>query len=965
MYKAAPPGATIGRATGASDRNGRAAPVAIEHPAPVPGPRPGATPGASGDLLLTKVAPPRVQPGLLPRPRLRDRLTAALTHDLVLVCTPPGFGKTTLLAGWAAAGDRPVAWLSLDEDDADPARFWRYVVAALGRVRGGFGARTLSLLDGLGVAVGRTPAGQTRPGRPPGEALLTALINELAARDEELVLVLDDYHAVASQAVHDGLAYLLDHLPPCLQLVIAARSDPPLPLAGLRARGRLAELRAADLRFTAREVATYLGDLWGLALPAETVATLGERTEGWVTGLQLAALTLRKRPDAVPFVDAFTGSHRFVLDYLSEEVLARQPEETRAFLLATSVLDRLCGPLCDALTGRADGQEMLEAVERANLFLVPLDDERRWYRYHHLFADLLRARLGRDRPAAVPLLHRRAGAWFEGQGLVRDAVHYALAAGDAVWAARLVETAMEELIWWRGEGATLARWLGALPEDVVRARPRLSLARAIQALVAGHLEEASAGVAVAEGAPAPPDGEPYGPTVGRAASELANVPAAISFVRGAVAAHLGQAGATAALAGQARARLTADDQQLRSVVQVLPAQAAWLSGRLPEAEAAFKRAVADRLAEGRPQWAARALYELGQVQQAGGRLRAAARTYRRGLALLAPPDRPPISGAVLQQIGLAEVLREQGDLDAALTQATAGVDLARLYYTPQPGATGLATLAWIHQARGDPGSARAAMDEAAAAVAGVEAVALFNPVPAERARLLLALGEVDAAGRWASERGLSDEDTLSYAGERDYLVLARLLLARGAPERAAALLHRLHAGAVAQRRSGSVVETGTLRALALAATGDQDAALGALAEALALARPEGYLRLFADEGAPLADLLQRLVVAGRDGHLPAVDGATLDYAVRLLGAVPPAGAPRAAGDAPGLIAPLTERESEVLRLVAAGEANREIAGQLVVTIDTVKKHLTHLFGKLGVTSRTQAIARARALGLLP
>ena len=744
MSKAAPPGATIGRATTASDRNGRAAPVAIEHPAPLPGPRPGAAPGASGDLLLTKVAPPRVQPGLLPRPRLRDRLTAALTHDLVLVCTPPGFGKTTLLAGWAAAGDRPVAWLSLDEDDADPARFWRYVVAALGRVRGGFGARTLNLLDGLGVAVGRTPAGQTGPGRPPGEALVTALINELAARDEELVLVLDDYHTVASQAVHDGLAYLLDHLPPCLHLVIAARSDPPLPLAGLRARGRLAELRAADLRFTAREVATYLGDLWGLALPAETVATLGERTEGWVTGLQLAALSLRQRPDAVPFVDAFTGSHRFVLDYLSEEVLARQPEETRAFLLATSVLDRLCRPpvrRADGARGRpgdAGGGGAGQPVPRPpgrRAALVPLPPPVR-----RPLARAPRPRPARGgAPAAPPggRLVRGAGPG-PGRGALRPGRGGRRLGrppgGDGHGGAHLVA----------GRG----RHPGPLAG---RPAARTSSAPAPGCPWPGRFRRSSR---AAWKRPPPAWPWPRAPrrrrTPSRTRPRWAGRRASWRTCRRRSPSSAGPSPpiwarprATAALAGQARARLTADDQQLRSVVQVLPAQAAWLSGRLPEAEAAFKRAVADRLAEGRPQWAARALYELGQVQQAGGRLRAAARTYRRGLALLAPPDRPPISGAVLQQIGLAEVLREQGDLDAALTQATAGVDLARLYFTPQPGATGLATLAWIHQARGDRDGARAAMDEAAAAVAGVEAVALFNPVPAERARLLLALGEVD------------------------------------------------------------------------------------------------------------------------------------------------------------------------------------------------------------------------------
>lgn len=924
---------------------------------PTPSASPAAGVSVREDLLTTKVSVPRIRPDLLPRPHLTDRITGAMAHDLILVCTPAGFGKTTLLAGWAETTNRPVAWLSLDDGDNDPARFWRYVIAALDHTHPGIGGRALASLGATS--------------RPPGEAFITTLINELAAYDQEIVLVLDDYHVIETRPVHDGLTFLLNHLPPRLRLVIAGRGDPPLPLAGLRARGRLAELRAADLRFTGTEVAAFFQDVWGLRLPAEAMAAIEERTEGWAAGLQLAALSLRDQPDPAGFITAFTGSHRFVLDYLSEEVLARQPEEVRAFLLATAVLERLCGSLCDAVTERTDGQRMLETVERTNLFLVPLDDRRHWYRYHHLFADLLRVRLGHEGADTVAALHRRAAAWYETNGLTGDAVHHALAAGDAAWAVRLIEQTMEDLIWWRGESATLARWLAALPEEMARARPRLSLARALQALVAGRLDAVDTLVAVAEHAPAAAADEPYMPTIGRARSVLANVPAAIAFMHASLAGQRGQAERAAACAREALWCLTEDDHQLRAVVQVLPAEADWLSGRLPEAEAELEAVIAARQADGQPQMATRPLSVLGQVQQAGGRLRAAEQTYRRGLAMLTMPDRPPPSSAALQHVGLAEVLRQQGNLDAALQHATAGIELCRLLAGAQPLAAGLATLAWVRQALGDPAGARAAADEAVQAVQNDEVVALLNPAPSERARLLLAQGETAEAAGWAAERGLSDEDTPSYPRERDYLVLARLLLARGAPGRTLKLLDRIVVRAATSERMGSLIEALTLQALALDAAVEPERALAALTEALTRAQPEGYVRVFADEGAPMAALLRRLVASARRGHVPPPGDALMDYVLRLLGTFPAQGAvdgtvvTRHTAAVPGLVEPLTEREHEVLLLLAAGKANREIAGQLVVTLDTVKKHLTHIFGKLGAASRTQAIARARELGLLP
>src|SRR5690242_6464946 len=492
--------------------------------------RPAAAPAqaaVSGQgVLSTKLHVPPPPPGFVPRPRLAQALGEGLARGRVLVCAPAGSGKAELLAGWARSDGRLVAWLGLDAGDSDPARFWRYVVAALDGARPGLAGR-----------VGPPPPGSS-------EGLVTALINELAAdpRPDEVLLVLDDYHLIDSGPVHESVAFLLENMPPGLRIVLSGRADPALPLARLRARGQLAELRAADLRFTGEEAAALLDEAAGPGLPAAVVAALVARTEGWAAGLQLAGLSLRGHADAAGFVAAFSGSHRFVLDYLADEVLDGQPAQVRTFLLETSVLERLSGELCDAVTGRADCQAMLADVERAGLFLVPLDDVRGWWRYHHLFADLLRARLQAEQPGRVPALHRAAAGWCEEHGLADDAVRHALAAGDAGWAARLVERHVEELLG-RGEGATLRRWLSALPAQSVRGRPRLCLAQAYGAAQGFQLEALEALLEDAERGYAAGGDQPYEPSSGppRGDSVLANIPAGIAFLRASLARLSGDA----------------------------------------------------------------------------------------------------------------------------------------------------------------------------------------------------------------------------------------------------------------------------------------------------------------------------------------------------------------------------------------------------------------------------------------
>ena len=896
-------------------------------------------------LLATKLHVPQPRGGFLPRPRLLDRLAEGMSRSLVLVCTPAGFGKTTLLGDWARRSTRPVAWLSLDASDNDPARFWWYLAAAL---------------DTVGAAAGGLTERLRGPRPVSLELVVPALINQLADLPDEVALVLDDYQVIDSAAVHHSLALLLDRLPPELRVVLASRADPPLPLARLRARNQLAELRAADLRFTPDEAATFLREATGLDLTAASLAALDARTEGWVAGLQLAALSLRGHTDPAGFVATFSGSHRYILDYLTEEVLARQPQQVTSFLRETSVLERLSGPLCDAVTGRADGQVMLEEIERANLFLVPLDDVRGWWRYHHLFADLLRARLEQAFPQRLRELHRNAAAWLERHGLVDDAIQHALTAGEAAWAARLVEQHAQARFM-GSEGATVDRWLKALPPELIPARPQLGVLSAMRALLGGRVDEVGPLLADAERAYA---GQPQEPP----ASGPANVPAMLALLRAELARQHGDLDRTIAFAEQALAGLPEDDHLVRSLVDWTRAVADWLGGRLAQAEPALARIVAAQWAAGEHDLALSVCYELSLIQRALGRLGAARRTCQEALERAAQSGRPlPAVGAA--HVGLAEVLRQRNELDAALDHATQGVALCRQLAYAQPLAAGLTTMAWIRHAQGDPAGALQAIVQAERVRPDLGVVALLNPVPAQRGRLLLADGQVTEAAHWVKQCGVATDDQPSYPQEGEYLVLARVLLAEHTPDLALGLLGRLRDLALSQERAGSLIEVQMLRALALAAVGDQAAALAALAEAFVLAAPEGYLRVFLDEGAPIATLLGKLAATAAKGQATAAR-VPRPYLTRLLEAFDQDGLnvlPRPRHGSvlvAGLVAPLSARELEVLALLTAGMSNHAVAEELVITLDTVKRHVTHILDKLGAANRTQAVTRAHELGLL-
>jgi ATP/maltotriose-dependent transcriptional regulator MalT len=905
------------------------------------------------ELLSTKVAIPRIRPGLLTRSSLLEALDQAAVRELTVVCTPPGFGKTTLLAQWAQLAQGRVAWLSLDPDDSDPVRFWRYVVAALDRAGILTGARVKPLLQ--------APSGVS------SETIVTVLINDLETHPEETTVVLDDYHTVGSRSVHDGISFLLDHLPSWLHLVVASRSDPPLPVASLRAAGKLAELRDADLRFTSQESATFLREVWDLDLSQEAVAALDRRTEGWAVGLQLAALSLQRRSDPGHFVEAFTGTNRYVIDYLSEEVLKRQPDPVRTFLLECSILERLSSPLCNAVTGGSDGQSMLEKLERANLFLVPLDDERRWYRFHHLFGDLLRAQLQRVQPGRAPELYRKAAAWCESHDLTDDAIRYALKAGDMTSAKCLVEEHLGQTLR-RGESVTLQRWLSALPDEAVKSSPALCVALGLMELHLGHLEAVDRLIDHAEHGfdqgQAPLDVEV--PTDGGMVGE---VPAALAILRSELASARGRPEPTNEYATSALAQMAEDERGPRLWGRWLQFLADWMDGRMERAESGFAQILAEARTLPDPHPLTTSCHTLGWVQQARGELTRGLRTYQEGLRYARAGGRFVSFHSGEAHIGIAQVLYARNELDDALRHVTSGIDLVRQVVEFQLPAFGQVTLAWILHALGQSEDALEAMNDACRLLPRSDVVTMFSPAQTERARLWLAQGRIDQAMRWAVERGLSADDAPSYPRERDHLVLARVLLARSEPKRALGLLARLDALAESHGRIGSLIEIRALRSLALQSVADHPGALTALSEALSMARPEGYIRVFADEGAPMASLLQSLIRARGRGWGTAISRAEREHLNRVVRAFrAPVGhpeMPEAARVAPGSIEPLTRRELDVLGSMAAGRRNQQIADELVITLETVKRHVSHILNKLGAANRMEAVATARDLHLIP
>lgn len=916
-------------------------------------------------VLGTKLRLPRPRRQLVSRGRLTDRLrlAAGALPRLVLVAAPAGFGKTTLMSQWLAESGqhRRVAWLSLDPGDADPQQFLVQLIAAVQTTDPALGVAALALAAGeRGLPI---------------EDVLVSLINDLDQLAGPTVLALDDYHVIDSPAVHEAVAFLLDHLPPQVTVAITTRADPPLPLSRLRTRGELLELRAADLRFTADEADAFLNQVMELDLDPAQVAALEGRTEGWAAGLQLAGLSVRGRTDrdgvrgpVGAFIEAFAGSHRFVLDYLVEEVLEHQAEDVRRFLLDTAVLDQLTGPLCDVITGGADSARILERLHRDNLFVVALDDRREWYRYHQLFAEALRARLRAEDPARSARLHATAARWLSEHAMITDAIGHAVLSEDDELTADLGELALPDLRKHRRERG-IRRLLNALPERVIRGRALLATAQAWARLADGDLDAVEAWLDLAESRLA--DSRPVAPWAGSDSmitairardAELHSVPASVAVYRAAVAQARGDVDGTVAQARRALALTGPGDHLDRGAAYGFLGLAAWAAGDVTTALDTFGRAVAGLHSAGQLADELGATVVLAGMWLAQGRPDEARRWYERALARAEAAPGPVLSSTGDLQAGLADILREQGDLAEADRLLRAARELGELASFSENRHRWYTALAGLLHARGELDGAVEQFDRAESLYRPGFSPDV-RPVPAARARVLIVQGRLAEAWAWARKHEVTVADRPRFLAEFDQLTYARLVIAqhRLEPARPGAdqairdvlgLLDRIVDDATAAGRGGSLVEARLVRALAYHVVGDSDAAFADLAAALTEGVPAGFRRIFLDEGPPMLELL--------GSYARQAEPEQREHADRLLRIGPdqPA-APPAQSDGG-----LSEREVEVLRLLATELSGPEIARRLFISVNTLRTHTKHIFGKLDVNTRRAAIHRAGELHLL-
>jgi LuxR family maltose regulon positive regulatory protein len=884
----------------------------------------------------------------VPRPRLIEQLDEGLSRQnggsarkLTLISAPSGYGKTTLASEWvqAMSGATPptaVAWLSLDESDNDPTRFLAYFIAALREIEADIAKGVLSALQS--------------PQPPPINSILISLINEIAVIPDGIVLVLDDYHLIEALPVHETLTFLLEHQPPQMHLVIATREDPHLPLARLRARGQLTELRATDLRFSSSEAAEFLNQAMGLALSAEDIAALETRTEGWIAGLHLAAISMQGRKDVTGFIKSFTGSHRFVLDYLIEEVLEQQSESVQIFLLQTAILDRLTGSLCDALTGQDNGQQTLELLERTNLFIVPLDTERHWYRFHHLFADLLLQRLRQTQPEKLPMLQIRAGEWFTHQGLNREAITHLLAARDFQAAAELIKAIAIDIIQ-LGEHTTVVGWINAIPDEFVKEQPHLCVLHAWALLYAGQFEETEARLIDAESTLyrlEHQDDENLDVILGLIHSHRAYLSffygehdKAISYAR------------------------TALDQLPETAILIRVQTALYMGasyrhqGKLQAALDIFDETLTLAQTMEGNLTPVMCYINLGELYLEMAQLHRAKEVYEQALKFTERhTGRPemPFSGLVYVRIGT--ILRQWNQLEDAHRFTAKGVALCQDMNEPNIMAMSRIELAYTSQALGNCEQARASIQEAIQIYESISPWA-SKLAAAHQARIDLERGDIDAAERWAQASDLAIDGEFEFIREIEYLALARVFIAQKRFKEAHSLIQRIYRIAQEIGRRQTELEALILLALVFSTQGDTDHALVHLEQALTIGEPEGYVRIFVDEGPSMARLLYEAVSRG----------ISPEYVQKLLAAFPveepeKVAPPQTQLPEYELIETLSDRELEVLQLLAKGLTNQEIAARLYLSKHTVKVHARNIYGKLGVSNRAQAGARARSLGIL-
>ncbi len=925
----------------------------------------------SETLLQTKLYIPPARPNLVPRAELIKRLDQGLQQNckLSLISAPAGFGKTTLAAEWISALRQEVdpvtgrealaedhtAWLSLDKGDNDPVRFLTYLIAALQKFAPTLGQNVQAMLS---------------PSQPATmEPFITALINDLTAikTTTPLILVLEDYHLIELPAIHEGLRFFLDHLPPKMHLVLISRSDPQLHLSRLRVRNQLVEVRARDLRFSSREATIFLNESMGLALSSEMIFALEQRTEGWIAGLQLAAMSLQQQDDPDSFVTAFAGDDRYVADYLMEEVIRGQPEGVRSFLLGTSILNSLTASLCDAVMEREDSGSILNELETSNLFIVPLDNQRRWYRYHHLFTDLLRQRLEESMPAKdIAALHQRASNWFEASGLFIEAIEHALEAEDYPNAIRLIDLASGE-IFISSRLNTLLKWWSRLPVGSLDSNLGLYLAFGWAWVATGKSEQAEScmqaieqvvGFQMEELYKGEKDTKRLPPDVQGFLLEVAMIRAQLAISKGNIPEALNLSQLVLSYLEENELPLPrTPSEDAKAVVLFNMGMAHKLSGDLQAAEEELAASAALTQTQANIHLTAVAYGNLAGVQTEQGHLMQAVETCRLGLRLVQEMAgrRSPMSG--LLQVGLGNLLYEQNKLEPAIQALQEGIELAKpwnFWDALLPGYLGLA--------RFQAGQGK--WDQAMTLLEELESLGQMLPefvlplIASYRARLWSMHGNSSEAGQWLQSSGLRAADPLNYPQEGEYITLARVLLAQKHYDEAEDLIERLLEATERDGRWGRAIELLLLQALSLEARGAQSQALEHLTRALALAEPRGYLRIFVDEGQPMASLLYR---ASAQKIMPGYTGKLLAI-YRESETAPPTSSEVGQATA-SLIEPLSQRELEVFECLTEGLSNREIAQKLTISLTTVKTHTRNIYRKLDVKSRSQAVAKGRALDI--
>ena len=910
-------------------------------------------------ILATKLFIPPPPADFIQRPMLLEKLESGSSRKVTLVSAPAGYGKTTTIAAWlkpsgssqstSTANHKPVAWLALDENDNELTRFLSYFLAALQQT--GAMPAQLEQLQQLAQS----------PERPAIENLLTDLINLLAAIPEHVVCVLDDYHLIENQGIHDALTFLIENLPPQLHLVLTTREDPPLPFFRWRARGAVNELRSSDLRFTQDEASQFFNRVLGLSLSSEEIALLETRTEGWVTGLQLVALTLKGRKETAEEIRQFAGDNRYIMDYLIGEVLKQQSEAVRQFLLQTSILERLYGPLCEAVTGLPDGNGLLECLDRENLFLIPLDQKRQWFRYHHLFADVLHAHLMVEQPDQLGRLHQRASLWFHENGFTENAVRHALESGDDAHAADLIEKAWPEMDGRFQEGLWM-KWAKALPEAVIRSHPVINVAYGWALLNDGEMEAGETRLQDAESCLNLPAERRDEFTVVDPL-QYENLPASIATARAYIAQASGDVPATMRYGRQALDLLPEDDYLRRGPSAALLGLACWGNGDLEEAHRFLLESMDGFKKAGSNNFAISITYGLADIRTVQGCLQDGIQIYQQSLQFALAQGQPTLRGTSDIYLGLGQLNLESGQRELAGEFLRKSEELGQEFALQDYQYRHPIIKARFMEVDGELAQALALLDKAERLYFRTP-VPNLRPIGAQRARLWLRQGQFDLAAGWAREQNLAVEDELTFLHEYEHVTLTRILLDRYRQsgqqtglEDARLLLARLLQAAEAGGRDGSAIEILILQALVLDALEQPDASRASLERALDLAAPQGFFQVFLDEGPALAHLLLGLLPTG---HQHA-------YVEKLLAAFPPVEHPAstASPNQGGLIEALSERELEVLALIAQGLSNQAIADQLYISLHTVKVHARRIYAKLAVDNRTQAVVRGKSLGILP